>query len=98
MIVPKPVAVFCPEFTKWIRGQPCFVSGEAAESHHVRGRRFGDVSNVVPLSHSEHMQLHSWGKLTWQKRRGVNLSLQAALWWARWQDRADGVDGVTEMR
>ena len=102
MVVPKPRAVFCPEFVAWIKRQPCIVTGLPADCAHVRRRNLGDVidgvGNCVPLSHREHMQLHGWGTSTWQDRRGINLSLEAALWWARWQDRVDGVDGVTEMR
>lgn len=98
MIVPKPAAVFCPEFVAWIQRQPCLVTGLKAECAHVRRHNLGDVingvGNCIPLNHREHMQLHGWGKRTWQDRRGINLGLEAALWWARWQDRVHGVNGL----
>ena len=91
MIIPKPETVFCPEFVAWIQRQPCIVTGLPADCAHVRRRNLGDVikgvGNCVPLSHREHMQLHGWGRKTWERRRGVNLTTESLYWWSRWAAR-----------
>ena len=71
-----------PKYLAWIRLQPCFICGDVAEPAHVRSRGAGgdDFANVVPLSHTLHMQLHTVGIRTFERRYKTDLAQVAAAY------------------
>jgi len=88
---PKPETKRLPTFVKWVRWQKCVACPRKGQVHHVRGRRFGDDANLVPLCYICHGEYNHWGRHTWRERRGVNLLQIAAQLYADWLDTQNGV-------
>lgn len=71
---------------QWIRSLPCCVPGctEAASAHHVRSAANSGVglkprdANAVPVCHRHHMEGHSRGWETFEKKYGLDLAKLAA--------------------
>lgn len=73
-----------PAYHAWIGTFACLLAGRApcqgrVEAHHIFGRKADDVGTELPLCELHHMQWHTWGRLTWQKRYEVDAQAAAAL-------------------
>ena len=70
----------------WLRMQLCCVPGciEAAEAHHVRTAANSGTGlkppdrDAVNLCHAHHMELHSVGRKTFERRHSIDLESLAA--------------------
>jgi 5-methylcytosine-specific restriction endonuclease McrA len=62
---------------QWMRCVGC--SGfPPCHSHHVRSRAAGGTKeDLVPLCPRCHNEVHSYGRRTWERMRGVNLRREA---------------------
>lgn len=72
----------------WIRGLPCVCCGLPAPSdpHHVISRGAGgDSRHLVPLSRICHTELHTVGRTTFERRRGLNLTDAAEKLHEQWR-------------
>ena len=77
----------------WINAQPSVVSGRfpCINAHVVSGGMGlkAEARWIAPLTHEEHLELHSSGITTFQNKYGVNL-LEAAIWTERrWRQHAE---------
>lgn len=94
-----------PKHLAWVRSLPSCVSGRRAdiEAHHLlrgAGRGFGRKahdSEVVPLTHDEHMALHHHGNEPgWFSEQGVRdpYGIANELWriWLRFSEGKIGAD------
>ncbi|MCT7656147.1 DUF968 domain-containing protein [Oceanimonas sp. NS1] len=88
---PEPAAVHMlrPKLTRWqseaylkfVRSQPCVVTGttQAVEAHHLIGHGHSGMALKVhdlltfPLCHAEHMKLHDQGWQRWEQANGSQL-------------------------
>lgn len=82
-----------PERVAWIKTLPSVASGTGpCENVHVRGgggSRKADACWIVPLTRREHrVELHVWGKQTFERHYGISLDDCAAAINAEWERRA----------
>jgi len=72
----KPVKLQSKEHLKWIKEQPCYVSGyigDEVDAHHVQKK--SQIRNdylTVPIRHGLHMQYHGQGQQYFQDHHLVN--------------------------
>jgi hypothetical protein len=76
-------------YRAWIRSFPCSVPDCGAwpiEAHHVTTRGAGgrDEGELIPLCKSHHDTWHTQGRLTFQRRYGINARTIATEVWARY--------------
>jgi len=64
------------EYTRWIHRQPCCICGRGpVDAAHVRtrGASGGEYDNLVPLCRHHHIEQHTIGIHTFQRKWQVNL-------------------------
>lgn len=89
----KKVARFARQFgsrerLEWLKGFPCVsCGGRATDASHVRHGPTKTASEMVPQCHRCHMELHSVGIGTFQRRHGIDLAAVAASFAERWRAR-----------
>lgn len=92
MLLPKPERIRSPAHLAWVRCQPCAVLGCGARTcdpAHVRRGTGGGTSLkpgdqwVIPLCHPHHMEQHSIGEQSFERRYGLDMKAEAAETWAR---------------
>lgn len=89
---PEPAAMHMlrPKLTRWqseaylkfVRSQPCVVTGtnQAVEAHHLIGHGHSGMATkthdllTIPLCHAEHMKLHDQGWQRWEQAHGSQLA------------------------
>ena len=94
---PKPEILRSEEYRQLITGLPCVCGCKRpGHAHHAQHRRgFGDARNLVPLYWECHLEGHTIGWKTWQKRKGVKLQPVADILWEMWL-KLRGEDGCIE--
>ena len=78
-MIPKDRKIRDKRYLGLVRGKPCLICGTGGEAHHIMfaerrgmGQKVGD-NWVVPLCHSCHMDLHSFGdEKSWWAIHGVD--------------------------
>lgn len=78
-----------PERRSWVKSLPSVASGNGpCENAHTQGggaSRRADACWIVPLTRHEHrVELHQWGKLTFEQHYGVDLDAEAVKVEAEW--------------
>ncbi|ELH4478560.1 DUF968 domain-containing protein [Salmonella enterica] len=96
---PKMQRLELPEYTWWVKRQPCCGCGKRADDpHHIIGHGFGGTGTkacdllVIPLCRVCHDMLHKNVK-AWEEQNGSQL-----LWLARTLARATGIGAITAAR
>ncbi|HDP0319389.1 TPA: DUF968 domain-containing protein [Salmonella enterica subsp. enterica serovar Concord] len=96
---PRSIRLALPEYTQWVKRQPCCGCGHPADDpHHIIGHGFGGTGIkacdllVIPLCRVCHDALHSDMK-AWEVQNGSQL-----LWLARTLTRAAGIGAITAAR
>ncbi|EDE9472621.1 DUF968 domain-containing protein [Salmonella enterica subsp. diarizonae] len=96
---PKMLRLEIPEYTRWVKRQPCCGCGKQADDpHHIIDHGFGGTGTkacdllVIPLCRVCHGILHKNVK-TWEEQNGSQL-----LWLARTLARATGIGAITAAR
>ncbi|EDA0235421.1 DUF968 domain-containing protein [Salmonella enterica] len=96
---PKMQRLELPEYTRWVKRQPCCGCGKRADDpHHIIGHGFGGTGTkacdllVIPLCRVCHDMLHKNVK-AWEEQNGSQL-----LWLARTLARATGIGAITAAR
>lgn len=84
-----------PQYAAWIRAQPCLLAGRSdwfccvgrIEAAHVKSRGAGgdDHANILSLCWGHHIQQHTIGSRSFEKRWGVDLKAEALALWARYR-------------
>jgi hypothetical protein len=78
---PKPVRFEDEEYKRFIRRQPCVVSGVQSEAHHVVPEGGGKIGSkvsdyrCVPLSFKLHREYHRIGRRAFEEKHNVDLGL-----------------------
>lgn len=78
---PKPVRMEDPDYLRFIRRQPCCVSGVQSQAHHVVPEGGGKVGakvsdyRTVPLSFKLHDEYHRMGRTAFEAKRNIDLDL-----------------------
>ncbi|EMG7684282.1 DUF968 domain-containing protein [Salmonella enterica] len=96
---PKMQRLELPEYTRWVKRQPCCGCGKQADDpHHIIGHGFGGTGTkacdllVIPLCRVCHGALHEDTR-AWEEQNGSQL-----LWLARTLARATGIGAITATR
>ncbi|EBU0330039.1 DUF968 domain-containing protein [Salmonella enterica] len=96
---PKMQRLELPEYTRWVKRQPCCGCGKQADDpHHIIGHGFGGTGTkacdllVIPLCRVCHGALHADTR-AWEEQNGSQL-----LWLARTLARATGIGAITATR
>ncbi|EJV3811432.1 DUF968 domain-containing protein [Salmonella enterica] len=96
---PKMIRLELPEYTRWVKRQPCCGCGNASDDpHHIIDHGFGGTGTkacdllVIPLCRVCHDMLHKNVK-AWEEQNGSQL-----LWLARTLARATGIGAITAAR
>ncbi|ELQ4284961.1 DUF968 domain-containing protein [Salmonella enterica] len=96
---PKMQRLELPEYTRWVKRQPCCGCGNASDDpHHIIDHGFGGTGTkacdllVIPLCRVCHDMLHKNVK-AWEEQNGSQL-----LWLARTLARATGIGAITAAR
>ncbi|EFR3657704.1 DUF968 domain-containing protein [Salmonella enterica] len=96
---PKMQRLELPEYTRWVKRQPCCGCGKRADDpHHIIGHGFGGTGTkacdllVIPLCRVCHDALHADTR-AWEEQNGSQL-----LWLARTLARATGIGAITAAR
>lgn len=81
----------------FVRSLPCIVPGAShigpIENAHIETGGMGrkaDASLLVPLCHSHHRLLHSWGVASFQRVFCLDLAAEAEATEAAWQSHLNG--------
>lgn len=92
---PRMLRLELPEYTQWIKRQPCCGCGQTADDpHHIINHGFGGTGTkacdllVIPLCRVCHDRLHA-NAGEWEKHNGSQL-----LWLARTLNRASGIGAI----
>ncbi len=78
---PKPVRLEDPDYLRFIRRQPCVISGVQSDPHHVVPEGGGKVGSkvsdyrTVPLSFRLHREYHRIGRRAFEQKYNVDLDL-----------------------
>jgi hypothetical protein len=78
---PKPVRLEDEDYSRFIRRQPCVVSGVQSEAHHVVPEGGGKVGakvsdyRQVPLSFRLHREYHRIGRQAFERKYNIDLDL-----------------------
>ncbi|EHC5874441.1 DUF968 domain-containing protein [Salmonella enterica subsp. enterica serovar Eastbourne] len=96
---PKMQRLELPEYTRWVKRQPCCGCGNASDDpHHIIDHGFGGTGTkacdllVIPLCRVCHDALHADTR-AWEDQNGSQL-----LWLARTLARATGIGAITAAR
>ncbi|EOZ7275668.1 DUF968 domain-containing protein [Salmonella enterica] len=96
---PKMQRLELPEYTRWVKRQPCCGCGKQADDpHHIIGHGFGGTGTkacdllVIPLCRVCHGALHEDTRV-WEEQNGSQL-----LWLARTLAGATGIGAITAAR
>ncbi|EDY2187981.1 DUF968 domain-containing protein [Salmonella enterica subsp. enterica] len=96
---PKMQRLELPEYTRWVKRQPCCGCGKQADDpHHIIGHGFSGTGTkacdllVIPLCRVCHDALHADTR-AWEGQNGSQL-----LWLARTLARATGIGAITAAR
>lgn len=96
---PKMQRLELPEYTRWVKRQPCCGCGNASDDpHHIIDHGFGGTGTkacdllVIPLCRVCHDALHADTR-AWEEQNGSQL-----LWLARTLARATGIGAITAAR
>ncbi|EAU0297334.1 DUF968 domain-containing protein [Salmonella enterica] len=96
---PKMQRLELPEYTRWVKRQPCCGCGKQADDpHHIIGHGFSGTGTkacdllVIPLCRVCHDMLHK-NVRAWEDQNGSQL-----LWLARTLARATGIGAITAAR
>ncbi|EAS2066412.1 DUF968 domain-containing protein [Salmonella enterica] len=96
---PKMQRLELPEYTRWVKRQPCCGCGKQADDpHHIIGHGFSGTGTkacdllVIPLCRVCHDALHADIR-AWEEQNGSQL-----LWLARTLARATGIGAITAAR
>ncbi|EAA9126009.1 DUF968 domain-containing protein [Salmonella enterica] len=96
---PKMIRLEIPEYTRWVKRQPCCGCGKQADDpHHIIGHGFSGTGTkacdllVIPLCRVCHDALHADTR-AWEEQNGSQL-----LWLARTLARATGIGAITAAR
>ncbi|EGU3533505.1 DUF968 domain-containing protein [Salmonella enterica] len=96
---PKMQRLELPEYTRWVKRQPCCGCGKQADDpHHIIGHGFSGTGTkacdllVIPLCRVCHDALHADTR-AWEEQNGSQL-----LWLARTLARATGIGAITAAR
>ncbi|EDJ0486845.1 hypothetical protein GEX26_19370 [Salmonella enterica] len=96
---PKMQRLELPEYTRWVKRQPCCGCGNASDDpHHIIDHGFGGTGTkacdllVIPLCRVCHDMLHK-NVRAWEDQNGSQL-----LWLARTLARATGIGAITAAR
>ncbi|EAB9908227.1 DUF968 domain-containing protein [Salmonella enterica subsp. enterica] len=96
---PKMQRLELPEYTRWVKHQPCCGCGNASDDpHHIIDHGFGGTGTkacdllVIPLCRVCHDMLHKNVK-AWEDQNGSQL-----LWLARTLARATSIGAITAAR
>ncbi|ENU2133624.1 DUF968 domain-containing protein [Salmonella enterica] len=96
---PKMQRLELPEYTRWVKRQPCCGCGKQADDpHHIIGHGFSGTGTkacdllVIPLCRVCHDALHADTR-AWEEQNGSQL-----LWLARTLARATGIGAITVAR
>ncbi|EHM5168399.1 DUF968 domain-containing protein [Salmonella enterica] len=96
---PKMQRLELPEYTRWVKRQPCCGCGNTSDDpHHIIDHGFGGTGTkacdllVIPLCRVCHDMLHKNVK-AWEEQNGSQL-----LWLARTLARATGIGAITAAR
>ncbi|EHE5102341.1 DUF968 domain-containing protein [Salmonella enterica] len=96
---PKMQRLELPEYTRWVKRQPCCGCGKRADDpHHIIGHGFSGTGTkacdllVIPLCRVCHDMLHK-NVRAWEDQNGSQL-----LWLARTLARATGIGAITAAR
>ncbi|EBQ6431287.1 DUF968 domain-containing protein [Salmonella enterica] len=96
---PKMQRLELPEYTRWVKRQPCCGCGNASDDpHHIIDHGFGGTGTkacdllVIPLCRVCHDALHADTR-AWEEQSGSQL-----LWLARTLARATGIGAITAAR
>ncbi|HHY0904797.1 TPA: DUF968 domain-containing protein [Salmonella enterica] len=96
---PKMQRLELPEYTRWVKRQPCCGCGKRADDpHHIIGHGFSGTGTkacdllVIPLCRICHDMLHK-NVRAWEDQNGSQL-----LWLARTLARATGIGAITAAR
>ena len=79
---PKPVRLEDPAYLRFIRRQPCILTGTASEASHIvpegQGKMGSKVSDyrTVPMSPKLHREYHRIGRRKFEEKYNVNLDLE----------------------
>ncbi|EBY1954390.1 DUF968 domain-containing protein [Salmonella enterica] len=99
MLKPKMQRLELPEYTQWVKRQPCCGCGKTADDpHHIIGHGFGGTGTkacdllVIPLCRVCHDALHADTR-GWEEQNGSQL-----LWLARTLAGATGIGAITAAR
>lgn len=70
------------EYLEFIRSQPCLITGQLAEPHHVdidkssgMGIKCSDLY-TIPLNNEKHTEAHTIGKYTFAKKYGIDYTYE----------------------
>ena len=92
---PKMIRLELPEYTLWVKRQPCCGCGEPSDDpHHIINHGFGGTATkacdllVIPLCRRCHSRLHD-NVSKWEEQNGSQL-----LWLARTLSRASGIGAI----
>ncbi|EBT2373290.1 DUF968 domain-containing protein [Salmonella enterica] len=96
---PKMQRLELPEYTRWVKCQPCCGCGKQADDpHHIIGHGFSGTGTkacdllVIPLCRVCHDALHADTR-AWEEQNGSQL-----LWLARTLAKATGIGAITAAR
>nr|EEC2586804.1 DUF968 domain-containing protein [Salmonella enterica subsp. enterica serovar Rubislaw] len=96
---PKMQRLELPEYTRWVKRQPCCGCGNVSDDpHHIIDHGFGGTGTkacdllVIPLCRVCHDALHADTR-AWEEQNGSQL-----LWLARTLARATGIGAITAAR
>ncbi|EAV6214441.1 DUF968 domain-containing protein [Salmonella enterica] len=96
---PRMIRLELPEYTQWVKRQPCCGCGNVSDDpHHIIDHGFSGTGTkscdllVIPLCRSCHVVLHRDTK-AWEEQNGSQL-----LWLARTLARATGIGAITAAR
>ncbi|ECL8477700.1 DUF968 domain-containing protein [Salmonella enterica] len=96
---PRMIRLELPEYTQWVKRQPCCGCGNVSDDpHHIIDHGFGGTGTkacdllVIPLCRACHAALHGDTR-AWEEQNGSQL-----LWLARTLARATGIGAITAAR
>ncbi|MDD5199233.1 MAG: DUF968 domain-containing protein [Terrimicrobiaceae bacterium] len=78
---PKPVRMTDPNYLRFIRRQPCCVSGTASEASHIVPEGWGKTGSKVsdyrtaPMNWRLHKEYHRIGRKAFEAKYAIDLDL-----------------------
>lgn len=79
------------ERVSWVSWQRCVGCGSSGcgphHNHHIETDGIGrkaSASKIVPLCHACHIEVHAWGRPTFEEEYGIDLEVEAKETHAAW--------------